>query len=340
LGLVLDILLEQLADQLGVDASEILLFEPAMQLFEFCAGRGFNNSRPLHPTLRMTECYAGRAAQERRQIKIPRLESDSNPMHYSPNMTAEGFVSYICIPLIAKGQIKGALELFQRRDFELDQEEESFLDMLAGQAAIAVDSAKMFENLQSSNEGLILAYNNTLEGWARALELRDIETKGHTKRTTEMTIRLAQAMGVNESELIHIHRGALLHDIGKVGIPDAILLKPGPLTEEEWAVMRTHPQLAFDMLASIAYLRPALDIPYCHHEKWDGSGYPRKLQGEQIPLAARIFAAVDVWDALRSDRPYRKAWTDSAAREYFLQQTGKHFDPAVVKEFMKIINYP
>jgi HD-GYP domain-containing protein (c-di-GMP phosphodiesterase class II) len=142
---------------------------------------------------------------------------------------------------------------------------------------------------------------------------------------------------VNESELVHIWRGALLHDMGKLGVPDHILLKPGKLTEAEWVIMRQHPQLAYDMLSPIAYLRSALDIPYCHHEKWDGSGYPRQLVGEQIPLAARLFAVVDVWDALTSDRPYRKKWTKQKTRQHILEQSGNHFDPRIVDIFMKYI---
>ena len=161
-----------------------------------------------------------------------------------------------------------------------------------------------------------MAYDETIEGWSRAMDLRDKETEGHTQRVTELTLRLANSMGFGAEELVHIRRGTLLHDIGKMGVPDDILRKPGPLTDEEWVIMRRHPQLAYDMLAPIFYLRPATDIPYCHHEKWDGTGYPRGLKGEQIPLAARIFALVDVWDALCSDRPYRKAWPADRVRSY------------------------
>jgi HD-GYP domain-containing protein (c-di-GMP phosphodiesterase class II) len=183
---------------------------------------------------------------------------------------------------------------------------------------------------------LARAYDTSLDGWSRALDLRDKETEGHTQRVTDMTLRLARAMGVAEGDLVDIRRGALLHDIGKMGIPDSILLKPGPLTEEEWKVMRRHPVYAYDFLSPTPYLRPALDIPYCHHEKWDGTGYPRGLRGEGIPRAARIFAVADVWDALRSDRPYRAAWTAVKAREYIREQAGKHFDPRVVEVFLRI----
>lgn len=176
----------------------------------------------------------------------------------------------------------------------------------------------------------------TIEGWSRALDLRDKETEGHSQRVTELTLRLARSMGISEAELVHVRRGALLHDIGKMGIPDNILLKPDPLTEEEWEIMRLHPVLAYDMLSPIDYLRPALDIPYCHHEKWDGTGYPNGLKGEQILLAARIFAVVDVWDALRSERPYRPGWPENKVIEYIREQAGKHFDPTVVEVFLKM----
>ena len=182
-----------------------------------------------------------------------------------------------------------------------------------------------------------LAYETTLEGWSAALDLRDKETEGHTQRVTAMTLELAKAMGMNDTQLVQIRRGALLHDIGKMGVPDQILLKPDALTEEEWARMRMHPVYAYDMLSHIAYLRDALDIPYCHHEKWDGSGYPRGLKGGQIPIAARIFAVVDVYDALTSDRPYRAAWSTEKVIEHIKSLSGSHFDPRATGEFLKMI---
>jgi len=193
-------------------------------------------------------------------------------------------------------------------------------------------------NLEHAHAELKAAYEATIEGWSRAMDLRDRETEGHTQRVTQLTLKLAEAAGMEHNELVHIRRGALLHDMGKLGIPDAILLKPDKLTDDEWAFMRRHPQLAYDMLHPIEYLRPALDIPFCHHEKWDGTGYPRKLKGNEIPLAARIFAIVDVWDAVTSDRPYRPAWQKEVALMYLQEQSGKHFDPQVVELFFKIIN--
>ncbi len=190
--------------------------------------------------------------------------------------------------------------MFQRSRLDPDAEWLDFLESMARQAAIAIDHAYLFNDLQRSNRELVLAYDTTIEGWSRALDLRDKETEGHSKRVTEMVLTLARSLQVAEADLPHVRRGALLHDIGKMGVPDHILLKAGPLTEEEWVVMRMHPVYAYELLSPIAYLQQALDIPYCHHEKWDGSGYPRGLRGEQIPLAARIFALADVYDALSS----------------------------------------
>jgi putative two-component system response regulator len=191
--------------------------------------------------------------------------------------------------------------------------------------------------LREANAHLLAAYEATIEGWSHALDLRDRETEGHSQRVTELTIKLAEAYGMSADEIIHIRRGALLHDMGKIGVPDSILHKPAALTDEEWTVMRKHPQFVYDMLSSVEYLRPALDIPYGHHEKWDGTGYPRKLKGEQIPLAARLFAVADVWDALTSDRPYRPAWSKEEALTFIREQSGSHFDPQVVDFFFRVI---
>jgi putative two-component system response regulator len=191
--------------------------------------------------------------------------------------------------------------------------------------------------LREANAQLLNAYEATIEGLSHALDLRDRETEGHSRRVTELTVKLAQALNMGEEEILHLRRGALLHDMGKIGVPDSILHKPDELTEEEWAIMHKHPQFAHDMLSSIEYLRPALDIPYSHHEKWDGTGYPRGLQGNEIPMAARLFAVADVWDALISNRPYRTAWTEERALEYIREQSGKHFDPQVVALFFNVI---
>jgi putative two-component system response regulator len=190
--------------------------------------------------------------------------------------------------------------------------------------------------LEEANAHLLAAYEATIEGWSHAMDLRDRETEGHSQRVAQLTVKLAQQLGMSSEQIMHLRRGALLHDMGKIGIPDPILHKTGKLSDEEWATMRRHPQLAYDMLYRVEYLRPALDIPYCHHEKWDGTGYPRGLKGEEIPLAARLFAIVDVWDALTSNRPYRPAWGGDEALAYIREQSGRHFDPQVVDLFFRV----
>ena len=197
---------------------------------------------------------------------------------------------------------------------------------------------QLLKELKQSNDELAAAYDATLEGWVRFLDLRDNVTEGHTQRVTRMTLALAEMVGFSKKQIIHLRRGALLHDIGKMGIPDEILQKPGPLDENEWKIMRKHPEFAFQMLSPIDFLRPALEIPHFHHEKWDGSGYPNNLSGERIPLAARLFAIVDVWDALNSDRPYRKAWSHNQIKEYIRSQAGSHFDPEIVPLFLEYID--
>jgi PAS domain S-box-containing protein len=332
----LSVLLDQVTTQLSVDAGDVLILDPRTQSLVFAASRGFHAPDRSRSSVPLGQGFAGTAALERRMVIIPHLEEAGEKFAVSLRTGAERFASYFAVPLIAKGQVRGVLELYRRTVLEPDSEWLEFLETTAAQAAIAIDNSNMFEDLQRTNTDLIMAYDATIEGWARTLELRDRDTSGHTGRVTELTVSLARRMGIREAHLIHVRRGALMHDIGKISIPDSILHKPGPLTPEEWEIMRTHPVTAFELLASIAYLRPAIDIPYGHHEKWDGSGYPRGLAQEQIPLPARVFAVIDVWDALRSDRPYRKAWPDEAVHEYLRAGSGSHFDPAVLVAFFEL----
>jgi len=336
LRLIFNVVLEHAMLLLKVDAADVLLLRES-GLLEYAAGKGFRTSEASQSRLRLGEGYVGQAVMERRTIHIRDLSRANDSPTTSHISAKENFVSYYCVPLIAKGEVKGVLEVFHRATLTPDSEWLEFLETLAGQAAIAIDSITLFNNLQRSNAELVSAYENTLEGWSHALDLRDKETEGHTQRVTEMTLKLAQFAGVSEMDLIHIRRGALLHDIGKMGVPDSILLKPDPLSQEEWIIMRKHPQYAYELLSPIAYLRPALDIPYCHHEKLDGTGYPRGLKGEQIPFAARLFTVVDIWDALTSDRPYRAAWSKEKAREHLKSLAGTHLDPRAVDLFLGII---
>jgi putative nucleotidyltransferase with HDIG domain len=313
------------------------LLNPYTQTLEYAASRGFRSRSIKKTRLRLGEGHAGKAALERRIISISNVLKTDDPCIRTQILAGEVFIAHHAVPLIAKGQVKGVLEVFHRSQLVPDPEWLEFFESLAAQAAIAIDNASLFDELQRSNTELTLAYDTTLEGWSHALDMRDRETEGHTIRVAEMTLQLARSMGMSDIELEHIRRGALLHDIGKMGIPDTILLKPGPLSTEEYQIMCKHPVYAYNMLSSISFLRQALTIPYCHHERWDGTGYPRGLSGEQIPLEARIFAVVDVWDALRSDRPYRSAWTEEKALDFIREHTGKYFDPKVVEAFLKIV---
>ena len=335
LPLTLGIVIDQVLTRLEVDAAGILRCSPEMPALEYVVRKGYRGQVTPDYRQRLDEGPAGRAVLDCRTQHVLRpsgLEGTTD----GSSSPSEGFVAYWALPLRAKGRVKGVMEVGHRSPLIPEPEWLEFLEALARQAAIAIDSAGLFEGLHRSNLELSLAYDATIEGWSRAMDLRDHETEGHSRRVTEMTLRLARALDVSEAELVHIRRGALLHDIGKIGIPDGILLKPGPLTEEETAVMRRHPQYTLEMLAPIAFLRPALEIPYCHHEKWDGTGYPRGLKGEQIPLSARIFAAVDIWDALVSDRPYRSGWPPERVREHVRSLAGTHLDPAIVAVFLRL----
>jgi putative nucleotidyltransferase with HDIG domain len=332
----LNVLLRHVQSLLEVDAADILLFSLNLQQFTFSAGRGFFTDSVEHANVRLGSSFAGRAALERKTVVISGELAAQADQNFSTMYEKENFFAYAGVPLIAKGQIKGVLEVYHRSVHKPETEWLKLLETLAGQAAIAIDNAQLFDSLQQSNIELTLAYDATIAGWSRAMDLRDKETEGHTQRVTELTLKLAQAMNIPESELIHIRHGALLHDIGKMGVPDNILLKADELTDEEWEKMRKHPDFAYEMLSSIRYLQSALDIPYCHHEKWDGTGYPRGLKGKEIPIAARIFAVADVWDAITSDRPYRKGWSKEEASKYIREQSGKYFDPQVVDEFFRL----
>jgi len=333
--ITLKIVINEVIKQLQVDAASVLLIQGSSGRLEFIAGQGFYTGNIEATSARIGEGNAGRAVLERRIIEVPDLKKADTKFMRTQLLVDEGFVSYYAVPLIAKGEVKGVLEIFNRKLLHPDREWLQFFETLGGQTAIAVENSMLFQDLQRSNFELALAYEATIEGWSRALDLRDRETEGHTQRVTELTLRLARRMGLSDDHLVLIKRGALLHDIGKMGIPDTILHKPEELTEEEQAIMRRHPQFAYNMLEPIAYLRDALDIPYCHHEKWDGTGYPRGLSGTQIPLNARLFAIVDVWDAITTDRPYRRGWDKEKALNHIREQSGKSFDPEIVKIFLQ-----
>jgi PAS domain S-box-containing protein len=333
LHLALSVVLSQVTAQLVVDAADVLLLNQ-QNVLEFAAGVGFRTEALMHTRLQLGEGYAGAAALQQKIVIAEDLQHGKMGFLSSPTFNEEGFRCYFGVPLVAKGRVRGVLEVFHRTPLSPDEDWMEFLDTLAGEAAIAVENAVLLKELQRTNFELTLAYNTTIEGWSRALDLRDRDTEGHTQRVTDGAVRLARQLGFSDVELVHVRRGAILHDIGKMAIPDSILLKPGPLTPEEWDIIRQHPRYAYELLSPIPYLGPALDIPHYHHERWDGTGYPHKLKAEQIPLPARLFAVVDVFDALTSHRPYRPAWRPQQAMDYIAGESGKHFDPHITTEFL------
>ncbi len=332
LDIIMSIILEQTREMLQVDAAAITLGDSEQVESAAFYYKGFSNAEAAR-NLMGDKQRLKQIIIQRKHLSMKDLEWDESS---GSLLDKEGFTAYNGLPLTAKGQVKGALEVFQRGTTQADEDWLELMETLAGQAAIAADNIQVYDDLRRSLSEVTRAYDSTIVGWSRAMDLRDKETEGHTQRVTEQTLKLARTMGMDEGELVHVRRGALLHDMGKLGIPDSILLKADKLSEQEWEIMRQHPRYAFEMLAPVEYLRPALEIPYCHHEKWDGTGYPRGLKGEQIPLAARIFAVIDVWDALSSERPYRKAWLREKVIEHIRSLAGTHFDPRVVKAFLKM----
>jgi HD-GYP domain-containing protein (c-di-GMP phosphodiesterase class II) len=335
LNVTLSVILRQMINQLNVDAADVLLLNPSTHMLEFAAGQGFRTATLLRTSLMIGQGFAGQAALKRHTVSVPDLNNMSPDPLRLPSFIQEGFSSYYAVPLIAKGQVTGVLEIYRRSTLNAGEEWLEFLNILAGQAAIAIDSASLFQDLQRANAELTLAYDAAIEGWSQVLELSGRESTEHIHRVVGLTMELARLMGINEKDLVHIRRGALLHDIGEMGIPEKILHKAGPLTDDEWKIIRQHPQLAYQLLSPLNYLAPALDIPHYHHEKWDGSGYPEGLLGEQIPLAARIFSVADVYDALTSVRPYRPANSHQHAMEHIQNFSGIYFDPAVVTVFIQ-----
>lgn len=328
-AMLLNVLMSEIMSQQRADAVIISLIDPAGSIPVIASSRGFAGTIPEgERDVSVTTHY------------IPDLASTDCSGTDNPGVLFEdqGFSGYCRIPLSAHGEVNGLLELFTRKPLPAGKAWRQFLETLAGQAAIAIENTRLVENLKRVNSSLREAYNTTIEGWSRALDLRDHETEGHCIRVAQISVELGRKLGLDEHDIENLYRGALLHDIGKVGIPDSILLKPGPLTHEERTVMNLHPKYAHDLLAPIEFLLPALSVPWCHHEKWDGTGYPQGLKGKEIPLFARIFAVIDVWDALSSERPYRRPWEKDRIIDYIKSESGIHFDPDVVTAFLEILS--
>jgi HD-GYP domain-containing protein (c-di-GMP phosphodiesterase class II) len=337
LNVILSVILRQITGQLDVDAADILLLNQRTHMLEYKAGHGFHTMTYQPAAVMIGQGFAGTAALQRRTVSVPDLDGRHTGSLFSPGLAREKFASYYAIPLISKGQVKGVMELYHRSILKPADDWFEFLSTLAGQTAIAIDNASLLHELQKTNMELTMAYDAAIESWSRALELSGRENQEHTQHVVDWTMQLARSLHVDEKDLNDLRRGALLHDIGELVIPESILNKPGPLDGMEWEIIKRHPQHACALLSPIKYLAAALDIPCHHHERWDGSGYPGGLRGDQIPLSARIFAVVDVYDALTSARPYRDAWTKRAAQEYILEQSGKLFDPMVANVFLQNI---
>ncbi len=334
----MQVVLHQIAIQLEIDAAAIMLLSPYSNLLEYFQWYGFRSTGHTHIYMRRDQGFIGQSFNKGGRFYVPNLRNiPPDEDERISWMLTEDFCSYLCIPLYSKDKLLGILEVFTRKPIKIDPEWSEFLGTLAQQAAIAIENISLITELSSANVEIVQSYNATILGLSAALELRDDDTQGHSLRVTELTLRLARELGIGGEQLDHIRRGALLHDFGKVGIPDHILHKPGALSPEEWVIMKRHPVLAQEILSSVPFLRPALEIPLYHHERWDGSGYPYGLKGEKIPLSARIFAVVDVWDALLSNRPYRTAWEREKALEYIRDQAGKLFDPDIVDIFVNVI---
>jgi putative nucleotidyltransferase with HDIG domain len=339
LAQVLQIAIESAVDMLSLDTGAIYTLEHETLLL--------GATSPPLPDELPKEFLIARLDEHPHILEVVRTKApvyieDARKARLSPAeqfiVDSRGLISILYFPLILKESPTGVFIIGTTRDVRHFTSAEIDLSyVLSFQVSLAIANAQLYRRAQEALLDLTQAYDATLEGWSRVLDMRDHVTDEHTHRVADLTVALAARMGIPESELGQIRRGALLHDIGKMAIPDAVLQKPDALSPTERAIMQTHPEKAQQILSQIPYLAPAIDIPYCHHEKWDGTGYPRRLKGEVIPLTARIFAVVDVFDALTSDRPYRKAWSREKALAYIQEQSGKHFYPQAVEAFSKMI---
>ena len=334
LKLALGVVLDQVLHQLDVDLADILILYPDSVMLETAVHRGMNGEAVHRRRIRLGQSIPGRIALERRPTLIPDIGEPEMPTPWESLMKEFGIVGYYGVPLVARGAIKGVLELYTHTSLRPNEDWERILNTFADQAAIAIDKSELFEKWQRSEAALDMSNDSTLMTLSKALNLRDHYSREPSQKMIDRTIQLARNMGVLEESLVQIRRGVILHDIGKLGVPDNILSKAGPLTDQEWAEIRRHPEYAFEILSPNPQLASAVDIPYCHHERWDGSGYPRGLEKEEIPLAARIFAVVDVWVSMTSRRPYRPPHTEEETRRFIRENAGNLFDPKVVENFL------
>lgn len=336
---VLQIAIESATDLLGLNTGAIYTLENDMLYLGA-------TTPPLPPQfpeeLRLAHLNDHPRIKEVVTNKIPVYLEDARKASLSDAekivVGARNLVSILYFPLLLKETVTGVFIVGTTGDTrQFTKNEIDLCYILSYQVSLAIANAQLYKKAQQAISDLSQAYDATLKGWSRVLDMRDHVTDEHTHRVADLTVALATRMGISDSELAYIRRGALLHDIGKMGIPDVILQKPSALSEDELAIMRTHPEKAYQIISQIDYLTPALDIPYCHHERWDGTGYPRGLKGNEIPIAVQLFAVVDVYDALTTDRPYREAWSKDRALKYIQEQSGKHFSPEAVNTFFEMM---
>ena len=336
---VLDKVMDEVVALMQAERGFIMLQDEDDE-FPIEAARGMDQMNLENEDFAVSRTIVRRVAETSEPVLTTNAQEDPR-FEKQDSVVAHNLRSILCVPMKLKEEFIGVVFVDSRvRTSLFDEKDLEILAVFADQAAVAINNARLFENLEQANKNLIEAYDETLNGWALALEYRDQDTEGHTQRVTSLTLKLAQKMGIDGEELEHIKRGSLLHDIGKISIPDSVLLKRGDLSLPERKFMEMHPIFAKELLEKIEFLRPAMDIPYCHHEKWDGSGYPQNLKGKDIPFAARIFAVVDVWDALTSERPYRSPVEPDEVRRIIREKSGTHFDPQVVDEFLGLENLP
>jgi PAS domain S-box-containing protein len=341
LHFTLQTIIVQLLEMLHVDGAAILRYDPSADQLSYLVHDGFHIPDPAKYRFQSGESYPGMVALSRKPVPLTTSAEVLASEFKFPEMAREHFTAYYGLPLMVKGELKGVLEVFNRADWSGDSEWFDFLETLAGQAAIAIANADLLESLQQSRANLEQAYDDTIFALARAIDAHDQQTEEHSRRLHDLTGRLAERAGLGEREIYYARIGALLHDIGKIGISTELIRKTGVLTELDREILNSHTLLSEKILGGVEYLRPALDIPRYHHEKFDGSGYPYHLKGEEIPLAARIFAIADVWDALVNARPYRTGkdaiWSNERAINYLISQKGKYFDPRLVDLFLELV---
>jgi response regulator RpfG family c-di-GMP phosphodiesterase/uncharacterized protein YigA (DUF484 family) len=337
LNLSLNQFLQIVVKQLQVDAAAILFYNPIQLSLQYANSLGFKTEALRHTNLKIGEGYAGQAILERKIVRVDDLQTVDVNFSRSEVFVNEGFQVYIGVPLINRDQVIGALELFHRSPLSPDAEWEEFLMSLSTQAAIATENLHLLSNAQKTNMALNLAFDSTLSGMARALDKRKQLPEGHSERLADMTTKLADKYNVPPERIIHIRRGVYLYDIGLIGIPDRVLEKTNQLTSDEKQILKQNPLLAQQTLGNVPFLQPAIDIPYCYHENWDGSGYPRGLKEREIPLAARLFSVVNTFLTMGIDRPYRNAWQKEQIITYLIDQAGRKFDPDVVEAFLELL---